>query len=218
MDDNLRKQLQLVLNRQLEKATETRFRITNYDEKTIAEMLMMFYQQEVIKRRVQFINDSITQQKIEKAAKWLTGNYKVGLLLYGTVGSGKSTLARAVCNMIGVLYQSAFASDRKGVSRVSALDLAKNVGDDPAYFNKLKNVDMLFVDDIGTEPSSVKSWGNEFSPVTELIYARYDRQLFTLATSNLKESDFSERYGERIADRLDEMFERIHYSNKSYRK
>ena len=74
MDDNLRKQLQLVLNRQLERATETRFRITNYDEKTIVEMLMMFYQQEVVKRRVQFINDSITQQKIEKAAKWLTGN------------------------------------------------------------------------------------------------------------------------------------------------
>ena len=218
MDDNLRKQLQLVLNRQLERATETRFRITNYDEKTIAEMLMMFYQQEVIKRRVQFINDSTTQQKIEKAAKWLTGNYKVGLLLYGTVGSGKSTLGRAICNMIGVLYQSAFASERKGVYRVSALDRAKNVGDDPAYFNKLKNVDMLFVDDIGTEPASVKSWGNEFSPVTELIYARYDRQLFTLSTSNLRESDFSERYGERIADRLDEMFERIHYSNKSYRK
>ncbi len=181
-------------------------------------MLMMFYQQEVVKRRVQFTNDAITQQKIRQAAKWLTGNYKVGLLLYGTVGSGKSTLARAICNMIGVLYQSSFSSERKQVYRVSALDLAKNVADDPALFNKLKSIDMLFVDDIGTEPASVKSWGNEFSPVTELIYARYDRQLFTLATSNLKESDFSERYGERIADRLDEMFERIHYSNKSYRK
>lgn len=181
-------------------------------------MLLMFYQQEVIKRRVQFINDSTTQQQIGKAAKWLTGNYKVGLLLYGKVGSGKSTLGRAICNMIGTLYQSAFASERKGVYRISALDLAKNIGDDPAYFNKLKNVDMLFVDDIGTEPASVKSWGNEYSPVTELIYARYDRQLFTLATSNLNESDFHDRYGERIYDRLVEMFERIAFLNSSYRK
>ena len=30
-----------------------------------------------------------TLEKIEKAAKWLTGDYKVGLLLYGIVGSGK---------------------------------------------------------------------------------------------------------------------------------
>lgn len=207
-----------MLNQQLEKVTETRFRITNYDEKIIAEMLMMFYQQEVAKRRVQYISDAITKEKVEKAAKWLTGNYKVGLLLYGTVGSGKSTLARAICNLIGTLYHSSFSLERKSIYRASALELAKNIADDPAFFNKIKNVEMLFVDDIGTEPASVKSWGNELSPVTELIYARYDRQLFTLATSNLRESDFSERYGERIADRLDEMFERIHYSNKSYRK
>jgi DNA replication protein DnaC len=82
----------------------------------------------------------------------------------------------------------------------------------------LKNQELLFVDDIGTEPASVKSWGNEFSPVTELIYARYDRQLFTIATSNLKDTDFGERYGSRISDRLEEMFERVFYQNKSYRK
>ena len=86
------------------------------------------------------------------------------------------------------------------------------------YCNKLKNQELLFIDDIGTEPASVKRWGNEFSPVLELLYARYDRQLFTIATSNLKDSDFGERYGIRIADRMEEMFERIYYQNKSYRK
>ncbi|MCS2960509.1 hypothetical protein NXV12_04270 [Bacteroides thetaiotaomicron] len=54
--------------------------------------------------------------------------------------------------------------------------------------------------------------------VTELIYARYDRQLFTIATSNLADEEFGDRYGERIADRMEEMFERLHYSQKSYRK
>ena len=178
----------------------------------------MCYQHEVRKRRIPFQEDKETLEKIEKAAKWLTGDYKVGLLLYGIVGSGKSTLGKAICNLIGILHNSSISSERKGVFRVSALDLAKNVANDPMYFNKLKNQELLFIDDIGTEPASVKSWGNEFSPVVELLYARYDRQLFTIATSNLKDSDFGERYGIRIADRMEEMFERIYYQNKSYRK
>ena len=166
----------------------------------------MCYQHEVRKRRIPFQEDKETLEKIEKAAKWLTGDYKVGLLLYGIVGSGKSTLGKAICNLIGILHNSSISSERKGVFRVSALDLAKNVANDPMYFNKLKNQELLFIDDIGTEPASVKSWGNEFSPVVELLYARYDRQLFTIATSNLKDSDFGERYGIRIADRMEEMF------------
>ena len=155
-------------------------------------MLLMCYQHEVRKRRIPFQKDKETLEKIEKAAKWLTGDYKVGLLLYGIVGSGKSTLGKAICNLIGILHNSSISSERKGVFRVSALDLAKNVANDPMYFNKLKN--------------------------QELLYARYDRQLFTIATSNLKDSDFGERYGIRIADRMEEMFERIYYQNKSYRK
>ena len=50
--------------------------------------------------------------------------------------------------------------------------------------------------------------------MVELLYARYDRQLFTIATSNLKDSDFGERYGIRIADRMEEMFERIYYQTR----
>ncbi len=41
--------------------------------------------------------DSGTAARIAKAARWLTGDHRPGLLLYGTVGSGKSTLARAIC-------------------------------------------------------------------------------------------------------------------------
>lgn len=189
-----------------------------FPQETIEEMLRMCYQSEVERRRVKYIADDSTLEKIKKAAKWLCGDYKVGLLLYGSVGSGKTTLAKAICNLIGILYGgSSISAERRGVYRVSALNLAKSVVDDPAYFARLKNQELLFIDDVGTEPESVKSWGNEFSPVTELIYARYDRQLFTIATSNLNDEEFGERYGVRIADRMEEMFERLHYKQNSYR-
>jgi chromosomal replication initiation ATPase DnaA len=110
----------------------------------------MCYQHEVRKRRIPFQEDKETLEKIEKAAKWLTGDYKVGLLLYGIVGSGKSTLGKAICNLIGILHNSSISSERKGVFRVSALDLAKNVANDPMYFIKLKNQELLFIDDIGS--------------------------------------------------------------------
>ena len=218
MDKDLKCRIQNLLDRQKEQDLGTRFKISNYSKNDIAEMLFMCYKHEVEKRRIPFQDDKDTRDKIEKAAKWLTGNYKVGLLLYGSVGSGKSTMGRAIAKLIGILFNSSIGNERKGVYRISALDLAKNVTDDPTYFHKLKNQELLFVDDIGTEPASVKSWGNEFSPVTELIYARYDRQLFTIATSNLKDTDFGERYGSRISDRLEEMFEPVFYQNKSYRK
>ena len=122
--------------------------------------------------------------------------------------------------MLRMCYQSEVERrNMKYVSDEATLEkIGKSIADDPTYFNKLKTQELLFIDDVGTEPASVKSWGNEFSPVTELIYARYDRQLFTIATSNLADEEFGDRYGERIADRMEEMFERLHYSQKSYRK
>ena len=51
----------------------------------------------------------------------------------------------------------------------------------------------------------------------DLLTKRYDEQLFTFITTNLTPQKIREHYKDRIADRLNEMVEKIIYSNDSYR-
>lgn len=181
-------------------------------------MLKECYIDEVIRRGLTFQDDKATVEHLSKAAKWIVGNYKPGLLLYGSVGNGKTTLVRAIIRLIGILYASSYSSERKGVATVSALELANIAKQETGRFDTLKAAELLAIDDVGVEPSIIKVWGNEISPFVDTIYYRYDRQLFTLMTSNLSEEQLADKYGERIADRFTEMFDKIHFENKTYRK
>ena len=77
---------------------------------------------------------------------------------------------------------------------------------------------MLAIDDLGTEPAEVLDYGNVFNPAIDLLSARYTDQLFTVVTTNLTPKQIREHYGDRIADRFNEMFERIVFDNSTYRK
>ena len=113
---------------------------------------------------------------------------------------------------------AAYSGERKTVITVSALELADIAKqEDGARFARIKNAELLHIDDVGCEPTSVKVWGNEISPLVEVLYHRYDRLLYTVITSNLYEEDILKRYGDRVADRFYEMFDLLSFENKSYR-
>lgn len=181
-------------------------------------MLRECYIDEVVRRGFTFKDDEATAEHLNKAAKWITGSYKPGLLLYGSVGNGKTTLIRAIRRLIGLLYDSAYSNERKGIVTVSALELANIAKEENGRFERIQKSELLAIDDVGVEPSIIKVWGNEISPFVDTIYYRYNRQLFTLMTSNLSEEQLAEKYGERIADRFTEMFDKIHFGNKTYRR
>lgn len=207
-----------VLNRQVASAQAQRFRITHYQENDIREMLYLCYKAEVIKRGVEFLDDAQTKERLTKAAKWLCRECKPGLMLYGKIGSGKTTLARAIVQLIGVLYNSIYPDEKKYIYKVSSLDLGKDVTNEDK-FGRIKREEMLFIDDVGIEPSTVKVYGNELSPMTEIIYSRYDSRKLTIVTSNLRGDEFRQRYGDRIGDRLLEMFDTIEFNQTlSYRR
>ena len=186
----------------------------------VPEMLRLCYQREVERRGRAYKDDEPTRDHIAKVAKWLTGgSLKPGLFLYGKPGNGKTTLARAAAMLIGMLYGNEHRyEDRKGVVTVSALRLAEEAKAEEGSRIKLyKTTELLHIDDVGTEPASLKVWGNEVSPLVEILYRRYDDMRYTVITSNLTEEDVYQRYGGRIADRFREMFDLIYFDNKSYR-
>ena len=84
-------------------------------------------------------------------------------------------------------------------------------------FCKLAEADILGIDDIGTEPAEVQDYGNLIYPIKELLAMRYDAQLFTVFTTNLEPKEIRQRYGDRIADRLNEMMTKVVYRNPTYR-
>lgn len=200
-------------------------------------LLISAYENEVARRDIEFRLDINTDSKIEKVAKWLTStNLKPCLLLYGGVGNGKSTIARAVKEMFVAIKdtysgnggyweytedQKRFVDDIRNrlptpvfISATEIVSLAASSRDE---YDSVKACRFLIIDDMGIEPSVVKNFGTEITPITDIIFNRYDRMAMTIITSNLDDHLIKERYSERISDRLIETFERLKYDNKSYR-
>ena len=198
-----------------------RFKVRGLDEETVTRMLSICYQKEVGNRRIKFMDDQDTKAKIEKTAKWITGdNYKVGLMVYGGVGNGKTTLLRAINDLLSSMYSNRKRwDDNLAIEYVTAIEIFNiTKSDDQSRYKRIKDSDVLFIDDLGVEPITAKVWGNEISPITDIIYHRYDEQLCTIVTSNLSDEALKERYGLRMADRMEEMFDSINSSGVSYRK
>lgn len=186
-----------------------RFKVDKYIDE-IPVMLEECYKFQVNYRQGEYLPGEVNPM-IESAARWIVEGRKIGLMLYGKVGSGKSTLAAAIRQMLIVTFG-------QRIEKVTALELSRAAKDDRDSFSNYLNCKMLLIDDMGEEPTTVKSWGNEISPFVETIYSRYDKQRFTIITTNLLEDEIKEIYGVRVADRFNEMFDRIYFDNKSYRK
>ena len=81
-----------------------------------------------------------------------------------------------------------------------------------------KKADVLCIDDLGLEPTEVLDFGNAINPVIEIMEHRYRQQLFTFITTNLTPKQIREKYGDRIADRFNEIMKCIVFANPTFRK
>lgn len=182
--------------------------------------LLAAVQAEVAYRRRTFSMTDALSDQIGRMATWLMGESpKFAAVLCGGCGSGKTTLVKAVQNLLGYLNIPVPDGHGKvwGLRLCDAKETAYLAWTDYPAFLTLMQVTMLAVDDVGIEPLEVMEYGNVVSPMVELLTKRYDGQLFTLLTTNLTPEGIRKRYGDRIADRLNEMAVVIPFKNPSYR-
>ena len=164
--------------------------------------------------------DEMTTKNLRLVAETLAGDsHKFGLLLAGTCGNGKTTTLRAVQSVIKLLNNTYYnrSGQRIGNRLLEAKEITK-LSDKDGQLTVYKTVPVLFLDDLGREPTEVLKYGNVSSPITELLEYRYNQRLTTIVTTNLEPSEIREKYGDRIADRFNEMFALVSYTGVSYRR
>lgn len=163
--------------------------------------------------------DEMTTKNLRLVAETLAGDsHKFGLLLAGTCGNGKTTTMRAVQSVVKLLNNTYYnrSGQRIGNRLLEAKEIT-GLSDKDGQLTVYKTVPVLFLDDLGREPTEVLKYGNVTSPITELLEYRYNQRLTTIVTTNLEPSEIREKYGDRIADRFNEMFALVRYTGTSYR-
>ena len=154
-------------------------------------------------------------ENIEQTAQWMLGPWvKTSLLLQGTVGSGKTSLMDALYNLYHKSFSRIYKCDALFVFKQYKAMLNK----EPSMYEELKKANYLFLNDLGIEPAQCRDYSEDYTPVPELIYDRYERQRQTVISTNLSDQQLVERYGKRILDRFKEMCEKIVFTGPSYRK
>jgi len=148
-----------------------------------------------------------------------------GLYVFGTYGSGKTMTLWALAEMLKMYYDEEYHETDKReweyrmITPGALMEEYKEIADEKnkIEFQKLKSIDLLIIDDIGSEASTVVNvWGNKVRPVENIIEHRYSRGLWTWVTSNYSLKQLAERYSGYIIDRLREMHF-VHYTWDSYR-
>lgn len=123
-----------------------------------------------------------------EVAEWLENNEGRGLFLYGNCGRGKSILCRYAIPAIMLKYA------RKVVSVFDVTDMNNNI-------DEVLRKHILSLDDIGTE--TVKNnYGEKRIAFAEIMDSAEKFGKLVIISTNLSGKEISERYGERVYDRL----------------
>lgn len=140
-----------------------------------------------------------------------------GLLIYGTYGVGKSQLFEILRNIGRELVVKKNCRD-VWFSQISAGSFVdeymRSTKEDSTFSLEDHYTGRLYIDDLGFEKKAF----NKTELFGELLFERNRRKSTTYVTTNLKPSELTQRYGERIGDRLPEMFNILSWDGESFRE
>lgn len=156
-------------------------------------------------RGLPFHMDDATVSKVDRVVRWIHESPKRGLLLCGTLGNGKTTMLRALKSMLGTHAVYAEAQYIYDCFRSSQ------------HLPEIPRNEVLLIDDLGVEPPTYNDFGEIRYPLTEMLLARYRMNATTVIATNYTFEQLAETYGDRVGDRMKEMFAMIKYVEPSYR-
>lgn len=181
--------------------------------------LLAYYLAEVRSRGRVFLFTEELSAQMQLVTDWLTNSQaKPWLLLCGNCGNGKSTMAKALrhfFNQFPIL--DPIDGQPMGLVMTDAKKISVHCRREEKEFFELMKKPMLAIDDLGIEPLEVQTFGNISTPLVDVLTDRYEEQRITIITTNLTPSQIRNHYGDRIADRLNEMAEKIIFKNATYR-
>lgn len=163
-----------------------------------------------------FDNFDVTNEETEKAKEqarmaayqYLDKNNKFNTLLTGTPGTGKSHLAMSILKAV-----NDNAKEPTSCLFISTNELMRRIKD--SFNNKdsfytenrmielLSNVDLLVLDDLGSESVFRSNNINEATNYTQnVLFGVLDRRKRTIITTNLNSQELAEIYNEKIVSRI----------------
>lgn len=176
-------------------------------------LLTAAYEREVKLRGMKCEIPDVVVSYLRQIAQMMTSrSTKCGILLCGNCGNGKTTTMNAFLSVSKYLAPPGIDIESTSARRIS------QIAKDEEIMRAAKGVKVLCIDDMGLEPTEILDYGNAINPVIEIMEQRYRQQLFTFITTNLTPKQIREKYGDRIADRFNEIMKCIVYDNPTFRK
>ena len=160
------------------------------------------------------------KQLYSKIKKYVQGYDKVleindGLLFLGKPGTGKTFLANCICNYLTKHNYTVLSFNLGSYLRTLKNDFSQET----IFLKAVEDVDMLFLDDLGSEKVS-DEWGKE--KIFAIIDARYRASKPILITTNLDIFELREflefRKSDKILDRINQMTKQFKFVWASKRK
>ncbi len=165
--------------------------------------------------------DRVPKNIAEIVAKIETdeSNKKKGLIVSGTPGTGKTVRFKFIAETLGIKMITAHEVVRcllidgeEGLRELCRLDISRYGSVPPHYYD-------LIIDDIGAEPTEQIVYGTRFNAIADIIERRYliFPQWKTHFSTNLTKEQLTDRYGERVFSRMNEMCHFVTLTGKDRR-